>query len=297
VNLDQIRTLLLSTSEPYAPALFMQAGRHRTLRARLAAAEGALTRLGSMPANDAALAEAVFELRGDPRKILRLLHYSELPTVPATPGNRAIFGFDAHHFKGWGQLVDVRLGACAAAELIWFFYAQGIILARDAAPVDSLRTDMHALAMATNSFAVADYPGVALAFGAALHSDDGPPGQWNAYAALVATLAERHIGGRFATRRDRVRVGEACEWIAGQVVRRLAEGGIPPFFTAPRLAGLLVQGIDEAVPHLGLTATDQFGDFEEAANQMVFETLRAGAVNPEVLRALDELHEALKVDV
>ncbi len=298
MDLDRARATFLSTQAPYAPAVFAEAGQHRTLRARLSAASDLLAQLGpaARPA-EASLAERVLSRKERPRDVLKELHAAGMPRAASDPSARAAFGLNHEHFTGWSRLPQARVAACMAADLIWFFYAEGVVLARDAAPVGSLRTDMYALASATNAFAVADYPAVAVAFGAALHTDEGPPGRWHSYAALVRLLVERHIGGPFAAQSDRIRVGGASDRIAEQAVRRLAKGGVPPFFTTARLTGLMVHEIDEAVPHLDLAASDEVGNFEEAANRLVFDTLKAGSIDPEVLRALDELLRALQVEV
>ena len=295
VDVERAREIFLSTDAPFAPRIFTDAPRHWTLRARLQAADEMLGRLSG--AGGGSLVESLLRVSGQPREVRRVMHAAKLPRQAADPIVRSYFGLDDERFTGWGAYAQARLAACLAAELIWFFYAQGVVAARDASPVDSLRTDMQALAKATTWFAVVDYPAVALAFGAALQCDDGPPGRWEAFAALVRTLVDRHIGGKFASATDRDLVKSACDRIADHLVRRLSGAGVPPFFTAPSLAGLLVEEIDNAVPHLELASADYVGDYEDAANRLVFETLKSGAPDPEVLRALDELHQALQVEL
>lgn len=295
MDVDDLRDRILAGKIPAAPSVFADATAHRTLRSRLEAGAALLRQLEGAPGgHPTAHAQTVMEAKGDPERILQIVRDLGVPDAARRPVMRESYGLQGDQWRRHGRFVSTRVGIGLAADLIWMFYADGMLAGREAAPVASVRTDLHTLGMCLYNWAVVDYPALALAVGAAFRPVEGEQPLWEGLARHIEMVVAPHIGGNFAANTERARLRTEAEHASHEITDRLAKGGVPQFFTAAAITGRLLHRFVGAFPQLRLDGRDPVGEFESAVNRLVFETLTAGWVDDQVVEMMDHLHNALR---
>jgi len=201
---------------------------------------------------------------------------------------RRLYGFSEDHWsRQHGARRDVRVAVCLATDLIWLGYSDGLLAARNVVRLP-LELDCRAFGATLHTWAIEDYPALAVALGAALTNLGGQAMPCIAFEAVLTELLLPHVVDD-ADSVAKEQVARAAKRCSQRIIAMLAASDDPPL-TGPQVAGSILEVVGEEIPSLHVRQRiDPILDFERAAARLVSQALTDPGELPQVESALNQL--------